>query len=89
LHPYDVAVDASGNVYFSDGGNGRVREIFTDGVITTVAGGSSSGLGDGGSALNAELVNPWSIAVDAAGDIYIADAGNSRIRKVTPAVAPQ
>jgi sugar lactone lactonase YvrE len=88
LHPYDVAVDASGNVYFSDGGNGRIREIFTDGVITTVAGGGSSGLGDGGSALNAELSNPWGIAVDAAGDIYIAEAGDSRIRKVTPAIVP-
>jgi sugar lactone lactonase YvrE len=87
-HPYDVAVDGSGNVYFSDGGNGRIREVFTDGVITTVAGGGTSGIGDGGSALNAELNNPWGIAVDAAGNIYIADAGNSRIRKVTPAAAP-
>jgi trimeric autotransporter adhesin len=51
-------------------------------IITTIAGGGTSGLGDGGPANNCELLQPYSTAVDAAGNIYIADAGNNRIRKV-------
>ncbi len=81
--PWGLAVDAAGNIYIADTGNGRIRKVNTAGVISTVAG-SVNGftLGDGGSALNAQLANPSDVAVDSAGNLYIADAGNNRIRKV-------
>lgn len=83
--PSGVAVDNSGNVYFADSGNHRVRLIDRQGNITTVAGGTSNGFkGDGGPATAALLNSPQSVAVDAAGNLYIADAENHRIRRVTP-----
>jgi uncharacterized protein (TIGR03437 family) len=84
--PSGVAVDAAGNVYIADTGNGRIRKVNTAGIITTVAGkGNGFVLGDGGPALNAQLANPSDVVVDGAGNIYIADTGNSRIRKVNAA----
>jgi sugar lactone lactonase YvrE len=84
--PYGIAVDTSGNVYFSDLGNSRIRKVNTTGVISTIAGNGTAGYaGDGGAATSAELDNPTGIAVDASGNIYIADSGNFRIRKVTVA----
>jgi hypothetical protein len=83
--PVDVAVDAQGDVYFSDSLNNRVRRISPSGVVTTVAGDGSYGFsGDGGPATAAELWDPQGLAVDAAGNLYIADFYNNRIRKVTP-----
>lgn len=145
--PYGVTVDAAGNLFIADSGNGRVRKISTSGIITTVAGngsccdsgpaatstalgsprglavdgagnlfivdycfcdedepegsnvihkvspngiltamagGGTKGLGDGGPATSAQLNNPTSVAVDAAGNLFIADFRNNRIRKVTP-----
>lgn len=80
--PKGIAVDGSGNVYFADDGNNCIRKI-SGGVISTVAGNGSSGYsGDGAAATSAQLNNPNGIAVDASGTIYIADAGNNRIRKV-------
>ncbi len=81
--PWGLAVDAAGNIYIADTGNGRIRKVNTAGIISTVAG-SVNGftLGDGGSALNAQLANPSDVAVDSAGNLYIADAGNNLIRKV-------
>jgi uncharacterized protein (TIGR03437 family) len=84
--PWGIAVDGSGNIYFSDWLNNRVRKIDGNGIITTVAGGGSS-LGDGGSATSAKLFGPTGIALDASGNLYIADTSNNRIRKVTPAPA--
>jgi len=82
-YPSNLAVDAAGNVYFVDNGNNRIRKVATDGTITTVAGNGVGGFsGDGGPATSARLQNPYSIAVDAAGIIYIGDDGNNRIRKV-------
>jgi uncharacterized protein (TIGR03437 family) len=79
-------VDAAGNLYIADTGNGRIRKVNTSGIITTVAGkGNGFVLGDGGLATNAQLANPSDVAVDNAGNIYIADFGNSRIRKVNTA----
>src|SRR5262249_54786724 len=76
-------LDAQGNIYIADTGNGRIRKVDTSGVVTTVAGkGNGSTPGDGGSALNAQLSNPSDVAVDAQGNIYIADFGNNSIRKV-------
>jgi len=82
-NPYGVAVDAYGNVYIADTGNDRIREVGTNGVITTVAGNGTLGYsGDGGAATNATLGHPYGVAVDSHGNVFIADAGNQRIREV-------
>ncbi|MGH2691416.1 MAG: Ig-like domain-containing protein [Actinomycetota bacterium] len=81
--PRDVAVDAAGNVFIADTYNHRIRRVSTGGTITTVAGNGTSGFsGDGGSAASAQLRFPEGVWVDSAGNIYIADTGNQRIRKV-------
>ena len=83
--PFGVAVDASGNIYIVDVNNDRIRKVTAStGIITTVAGNGTWGYsGDGGAATSAELFSPLGVAVDASGNIYIADSGNNRIRKVT------
>jgi uncharacterized protein (TIGR03437 family) len=80
-----LAVDAAGNVYVADSQNNRIRKISTDGTITTVAGpGSTAGiLGDGGPATSATLSGPADVAIDSAGNLYIADTNNYRVRKVS------
>lgn len=84
--PQSVVTSSSGTVFVSDFGNNRVRRINSDGTVTTVAGDGQAGFrGDGGSATSAELSEPSGLALDAAGDLYIADSGNNRIRKLTPA----
>jgi sugar lactone lactonase YvrE len=81
--PFGVAFDAFGNLFIADHGNNRIREVNTNGIITTVAGKSSSGYsGDGGAATNSSLNSPIGVAFDAAGNLYIADEVNNRIRKV-------
>ncbi|MFH2011587.1 MAG: RHS repeat-associated core domain-containing protein [Pseudomonadota bacterium] len=79
--PTGVSVDSLGNIYIVDRGNGRIRKVDTDGIITTVAGGGSS-FDDGGPAIEAQLNWPNDVAVDSAGNLYIADTNNGRIRKV-------
>jgi uncharacterized protein (TIGR03437 family) len=83
--PEAVALDAAGNLYIADTFNGRIRRVGTDGVISTVAGVGSTGIysGDGGPAQNAALSLPTDVAVDRAGNLYIADFGNSKVRMVT------
>ncbi|MEV8017279.1 RICIN domain-containing protein [Streptomyces sp. NPDC086554] len=82
--PYGVAVDSTGVLYIADHGNQRVRKVTTDGKISTFAGNGSAGPGgDGGPAVSAQLKNPHGVAVDGAGNLYIADANNHRVRKVT------
>ena len=84
--PVGVAVDASGNLYIGDTSNNRVRKVSAAGIITTVAGNGSSGyFGDGGPATSAQLNAPYGVAVDASGNVYIADGGNNRVRKVSAA----
>jgi trimeric autotransporter adhesin len=83
--PSDVAVDSVGNLYITDYAVGyRIRKVAAGtGIITTVAGNGTAGFtGDGGAATSAELNQPMAIAVDSAGDLYIVDQFNNRIRKV-------
>ena len=85
-NPADVAVDAAGNVYIADYNNQRIRKVDTSGIITTVAGNGISGyLGDNVAAISTRISDPLSVLIDAAGNLYIADAGNKRIRKVDTA----
>jgi RHS repeat-associated protein len=82
--PYGVAVDSAGNIYIADEGNNRIRKVTSTGAISTVAGNGTAGyLGDGGAATSAELYDPFGVGVDGAGNIYIADFANNRIREVT------
>ncbi len=82
--PFGVAVDAAGNIYIADTNNDRIRKVTAEGVISTVAGNGIGGYsGDGGPATAAQFDSPRGVAVDDAGSLYIADAGNYRIRKVT------
>jgi uncharacterized protein (TIGR03437 family) len=82
--PNDVVVDAGGNVYIADTNNHRVRRVAPNGVITTYAGtGEPDFGGDGGPAAQAKLARPAGLALDPAGNLYIADSYNSRVRKVT------
>jgi uncharacterized protein (TIGR03437 family) len=84
-HPTGVAVDALGDVYIADRDNHRIRRVAPDGIITTVAGtGTRGNSGDGSLAMLARLNGPSSVSLDAAGNLYIADTGNHRVRKLTP-----
>jgi uncharacterized protein (TIGR03437 family) len=83
--PIGVALDAAGNLYIADSMNHRIRRVGTDGKITTVAGNGFGGYyGDGVAATDTGLNHPQGVAVDAGGNLYIADTFSSRIRVVTP-----
>jgi len=84
--PYGVAVDPKGNVFIADTGNDRVRKVSRSGTITTIAGGGkppSADIGDGGPATSASLDRPYGVAVDAKGQVFIADRRLIRVRKVS------
>jgi uncharacterized repeat protein (TIGR01451 family) len=82
--PCGIAVDGSGNLYIADTQNNRVRKVdVATGLIGTLAGGATAGaVGDGGLATSALLNGPKSVALDAAGNVFIADTGNHRVRRI-------
>lgn len=85
-YPIDSVSDSTGNVYIADRNNNRIRKVATNDIITTVVGtGSTTCLGDGGQATAACLSNPYGVAIDSSNNLYIADYGHCRIRKVTTA----
>ncbi len=84
--PTGVAVDASGNIYISDGPDARIRKVNTSGVISTFAGTGTTGFsGDGGAATAARFTNPGGLAFDTSGNLFVADRSNNRIRRITSA----
>ncbi|WP_460692866.1 NHL repeat-containing protein [Mucilaginibacter puniceus] len=80
--PFQVATDAAGNVYVSEAFNNKIRKITPGGVVTTIAGNGMAGATNGSGA-SASFNHPYGIAVDMAGNIYVADAYNNLIRKIT------
>lgn len=82
--PLGAAMDASGTIYVADYNNNKIRKITPDGVTTTFAGSGTYGFADG-SAATASFRNPIAVAVDASGNVYVADSNNHKIRKITPA----
>jgi sugar lactone lactonase YvrE len=82
-HPIGTAVDASGNVYVADAYNQRIRKI-DNGIVSTFAGNGNSGYAEG-TGTASEFASPQGVAVDAAGNVYVADTYNNRIRMITPA----
>jgi trimeric autotransporter adhesin len=83
--PEGIAVDGDGNVYIADTEDQRVRKVDRNGIITAFAGSGKNGFsGDGGPAAKAQLRIPFDVAADRNGNVYIADTGNGRVRKVAP-----
>ena len=83
-YPSGVAVDGSGNVYVADGGNHKIRKISSAGTVTTLAGNGMAG-DSNGTGSNASFNYPSAVAVDTLGNVYVADLGNHKIRKITSA----
>jgi mucin-19 len=82
--PLGAGVDSAGNVYIADGNNNRIRKMTPAGVVTTLAGSGSATFGNG-TGTNASFSYPFGIAVDSTGNVYVGDANNHRIRKISPA----
>ncbi|MDF2434108.1 MAG: hypothetical protein JWP44_3739 [Mucilaginibacter sp.] len=85
--PKGLAFDSQGNLFVADYGNNLIRKITPAGIVSTYAGNGTAGLVDGSTASLIEFNGPAGVALDAAGNLYIADRGNNVVRKVTPAGA--
>ena len=86
--PLGVVVDDNGDIFIADTGNNRIRQVTPDGLIHTIAGQNAAGFaGDGGPAASAEIDAPGGLYLDGAGDLYFADTGNNRVRRLVPASA--
>jgi hypothetical protein len=82
--PKGIAADLYGNLYIADTGNHRIRKVFRDGTVITIAGtGVQGSTGDGGRALQGQIVNPQGIVVSSLGTVFFTD-GSNRIRVLTP-----
>jgi sugar lactone lactonase YvrE len=84
FNPTSVAVDSSGNIYVADGGDHTIRKVTSGGVVTTLAGSSGQAGSSDGTGSAALFLYPYAVAVDASGNVYVADSGNNNIRVVTP-----
>jgi hypothetical protein len=84
LNPFGIATDGTGNVYVADTGNNTIRKITSAGVVTTLAGKAGVTGSVDGTGVAASFNSPEAITVDSAGNVYVADTGNSTVRKITP-----
>ncbi len=84
--PQDACMDKKGNLYIADLWNNRIRRVDTTGIITTIAGGGTAGVGDNGPATAAQLISPYGVTIDDSGNIFISENSSStlsnRVRKV-------
>jgi sugar lactone lactonase YvrE len=89
MSPGGLSFNGSSDLFFADRGNNRVRKIDSYGIITTVAGnGTTNFTGDGLPAISSGLYMPWGVAMDAGGNVFIAESGNNRIRKIFSSTKP-
>ena len=82
--PFGVAVDGAGNVYIADANNMVIEKVTPDGTLSVIAGTGTAGAPTAGPATASNLNRPTGVAVDGAGNVYIADFNNNRVEKVTP-----
>lgn len=83
--PFGIALDAAGDIFVADTGNNTIRKITPLGIVSTIAGLAGQTGSQDGAAADARFRNPWSVAVDGDGNVYVADMSNDTIRKITPA----
>jgi len=83
-----IAIDSSGSLYVGDSSNHVIRRITPDGMVRTLAGKAGTSGADDGVGNAATFYRPYGVAVDAAGNVYVADLFNNKIRKITPTPAP-
>jgi hypothetical protein len=84
FNPTSAAVDSAGNVYIADGGDHTIRKVSPGGTVTTLAGSSGQAGSADGTGSGALFLYPYAVAVDASGNVYVADSGNNNIREVSP-----